>query len=312
MLRLPLLLLLAPLSVLSLPISSSTLQLIFQFPDQRVENLAVRSNGHLLLTFDNEPYVYDLDPTAQQPAPTLVHQFSGVSSTVGIAETSPDIFAVITGNASDVTLLGVPGSFSLWSVDLNPPEPTAKLITSIPEADSLNGLTTLNGSPDIVLIADSTLGAVWRVNIVTGDYSIAIQSPFFTPSSNSSIPGRGINGVHTFGGMLYFTNSAQETFGRVTITNDGSASGEVEILGVPLAAYDDFAFDGEGNAWIATHPNSLSEVNTEGELSNISNNTDFSQPTAVNFGRGSMQEKNTLYMTTYGSTTGGSVIAINV
>lgn len=179
---------------------------------------------------------------------------------------------------------------------------------SIPEASALNGVTTLNGSPDIVLIADSTLGAVWRANVATGDYSIAIESPLFT---NTSTSGRGINGVHTVGEMLYFTNSAQESFGRVPVTGDGSAAGEVELLGTPPASYDDFAIDQGGNAWIATHPNSLTEWTSEGTSSNITGNAEsieMIQPTAVNFGRGSTQEESTLYMTTYG----GQIIAINV
>ncbi|KAL9064304.1 MAG: hypothetical protein Q9161_008973 [Pseudevernia consocians] len=208
----------------------------------------------------------------------------------GITETAPDIFAVVGGNESSA-LIGVPRSFFIWSIDLNTPEPTVKLIASLPEAAVLNGLTTLQRSSDTILAADSTLGAVWRVNIVTGDYSIAIQNSLFEPTSTVPI---GINGVHTSREMLYFTNSAQQSYGRVPITDNGSAAGEIEILARemdPSALYDDFDFDWRGNAWITTHPNSLIEVTTGGKQRNITadcNSTELVQPSSAKFGRGSI------------------------
>lgn len=341
MLRFLSILLLAPFGVLTHPISSSAGQLVFQFPASpvidngaapspssavqlvyqfqdlvKIENTAARSNGHLVLTVVNEPLVYDIDPKARRPSPKLLHKFSGVTSLTGIAETAPDIFAVVVGNWSSATFAAVPGSFSIWSVDLNTPEPTVKIITSIPGAAALNGATPLDGSPDIILIADSTLGAVWRVNVVTGDHSIAIQDPLFTTCTTASPIG--INGLDIFGGKLYFLNSAQVSYGRVPISDDGSAAGEVEILArveVPSARYDDFDMDWEGNAWVATHPNALTEVTIEGKQRNITgdgNIMEMTQPTSATFGRGSKQREKTLYVTTSGSSTaGGQVIAID-
>ncbi len=289
---------------------SSAFHLIFQFPDLHLENLAVRSNGHLIITVVSEPLVYDLDPKASDPSPTLLHRFPNVQGMAGIVETAPDIFAVIGGNES-IALTGVPGSFLIWSIDLNTPEPTVKLITSVPEASALNGLTRLQPSSDIILAADSTLGAVWRVNIVTGDYSIAIQNSLFAPTSTDP---RGINGVHTLRGMLYFTNTAQLSYGRVSITDSGSAAGEVEIL-ARGALYDDFDLDWQDNAWIATHPNSLIEVTMGGKQRNITadcNSTELLQPSSAKFGRGSILDKRVLYVVGYGSlTVGGQVVAVN-
>lgn len=72
-----------------------------------------------------------------------------------IVETASDAFAVIVGNASNTTGLGVPGSFLIWFVDSNTPDPTARLFT---------GLLTLDASLDLLLVGDSTPGIVWRVN----------------------------------------------------------------------------------------------------------------------------------------------------
>lgn len=149
----------------------------------------------------------------------------------GIADTASDIFAMVAGN-SGLTLMGVPGLFSIWSVNLNTPEPKVKLITSIPAGAALNGLTTLDGSPDIILIADSTLGAVRRMNVATGDYSMAIQTSLFKYTSTSP---REMNGARTSEEMLYLPNSALGSYGCVPITNDSCAAGGVEIFGTSQA-----------------------------------------------------------------------------
>ena len=234
----------------------------------------------------NEPFFYDLDLNAHPPSLKTLDQFPNIESTLGIAETAADIFAVVAGDF--VNRQAVPGSFSVWSVDLNTPEPTVKLITSIPEAGGLNGMTTLKEASDVVLVADSLLGAVWRVNVTTGEYGIAIQSPFF--AGENAIP-IGINGVRMFERMLYFTNSAQGIYGRVSITNDGNAAEEVQILGrvkVPAVLYDVFDIDRNGNAWITAHPSFLFEVTSEGNQRNITGHiTDLIQPVSARFGRSS-------------------------
>ena len=278
--------------------------MIYEFSSQRLENIAARSNGHLALTVVSSPQLYDLDPSASSPSPNLLHQFPDATSLAGIAEYSPDVFAVVVGNQSSLGL-GVAGSFSVWSVNLNTPEATVHQITKIPGAEALNGMTYLGS--DTVLIADSSLGAVWKVNVITGAYSIAIQDSHFANSTTA----RGVNGIHAVGGDLYFTNSAQESYGRVSISDDGSAAGDVELFDVPAAAYDDFAIDTEGNAWIATHPSSLTEWSTQGAASDITGGG-MEQPTSVNFGRGSTQEEATLYMVTYGNPEagGGQIFAI--
>lgn len=79
MLRLLLLLLPALSSVVPSSTSSSAGRLVFEFVDQQqLENLAIRSNGHLVLSVINKPFVYDLDPRAHHPLPKVLHQFSGV------------------------------------------------------------------------------------------------------------------------------------------------------------------------------------------------------------------------------------------
>lgn len=143
------------------------------------------------------------------------------------------------------------------------------MITEIPKAVALNGMTNLNGSPNMVLMADSTIGAIWRLDTVTGEHSVAFENPLF---GNTGFFPLGINGVSSYGNMLHFINSARRMYGRVPLNKDGSASEEVQILhrpGLDVLAYDDLAMDREGNAWIATHPHSLNEVMVEGKSRNF-------------------------------------------
>ena len=66
---------------------------------------------------------------------------------------------------------------------------------------------------------------------------------------------------------LYFANSALRPFESIPITADGSAAGKVSIIAqLPRGiAYDDFAIDTKGNAWITSHPFALDEVTPGGK-----------------------------------------------
>ena len=315
MLNLPLLLLLAPLSVLARPASSPasapTVRSIYQFSDFVMENMAARSNGHLLLTASNQPFLYDMDPTAASPSPSQLPSIPGVIGVLGIAETSPDVFAVAAGNYTD--LVPKNGSFSIWQVDMTKSQPTVKLITPIPAAAGLNGMAALTGVSDTILVADSILGAVWKVDVSTGAYSIVIANENFAPNPPPT-PFLGINGLRMSGGNLYFTNSAQGLFGRVTVNSNGAAEGDVQImarLGGSAGLYDDLDLDCEGNSWIATHTDMVLTVTTGSTQTNMTGGaTPFVQPTSARFGRAG--ETGILYVANAGNgEVSGQLIAVN-
>lgn len=246
--------------------------------------------------------MYQLNPKASHPE--FLHQFPNGTSLSGIIETAPDIFIIVVGNWSTATFQATPESFTIWSIDLNPRTPAVKIITPMPGAFALNGVTTLDGSPDIVLISDSVLGAVWKLNVVTGEHGIALQNPLFTNTR-----GRGplaINGLSMYRSAVYFLNSALKLYGRVPVTTDGNAAGEVEVLARAendVSTFDDFAMDWEGNAWVATHSKMVTEISVEGRQRNFTSGADvpdMTQPTSIVFGRGSKEEENTLYIVTAG------------
>ena len=290
---------------------------LFQFQDiddtLRLENLAVRPNGQLILDCVTQPIIYGFDPRQSRPKPTELHRFTNVTSVLGIDEISHDVFAVVVGNFSDPGH-HQPGSFSLWSLDLNPRKPKVTLITAIPEAIALNGLAVLKGKEPMVLIADSVDGVLWRVDPKTRKYTSIYDSPLL---ANITATGMGVNGIRIFEKKLYFINSGQETYGRIRLHHDASAAGEVELLArQKIGIWDDFDIDWEGNAWVATHRGQVTEITLEGRQRNMTLCEDFEMldPTSARFGRGSKKEENTLYIVTAGKkgTGGGQVLAADV
>ena len=316
MLTSTLLLLLAPFSALARPTlsqrQSPNIQMIHEFPGIVLENLAARSNGHLLISASNQPHLYDINPSASSPTPVTLPAISDVAGLFGIAETAPDVFAVAAGNytGNGGSETPTPGSFSVWSVDMTTSEPTVKLITTMPDAGGLNGMTALNGFSGNVLIADSTLGGIWKVDVATGSHSMVIQDSHFANTVTGSL---GINGLRMFEGSLYFTNSVLGTYGRLPITSAGAAAGTVDILSRSPSTsdiYDDLDLSSAGNAWITTHSNAVTEVTAGGTQTNMTGNgNSFLQPTSARFGRGA--EDQTLYVVNAGNTGTGQLVAVS-
>ena len=80
--------------------TSVTTRNIAVFPNGTwVENINILSNGQPLVTLVNVPELYQVDPR-RILEPRLVQWLPGVEALLGIAEVTPDVFAVIAGNFS--------------------------------------------------------------------------------------------------------------------------------------------------------------------------------------------------------------------
>ena len=172
----------------------------------------------------------------------------------------------------------------------------------------LNGLITLN--PSTVLVADTTKGVVWATDIHTGVSRVAINDPLMAPSASFPI---GVNGLRLRGSTLYFTNTVQSLFAKVSINANGTAVGKaVGISHSPGGgSYDDFALDSNGNAFLGTNGgNSIEKVGLKGEpqviVAGNVNSTEIAEPTSAQFGR-TVKDRRTLYVTTGG----GLAIPVN-
>lgn len=301
------------------------------------ENLAVCDNGDILVTMISpSASLYRIaNPQSSNPTTTLVHTFPDVESLLGIAELKPNFFVVVGTNASGV--VAIPGTGILWSVDFSvSSSPLITEITALPQVSYPNGMTALPENDSAVLLADSTLGCVWRIDIHTKAVDIAVQLPQMEPPSTASTP-IGINGVHAtqdpFGStVLYWSNSFETTIYSINIDGCTGAmlSGQQEprIRARAEDGYlfiDDFAIDSKGGIWAAANFNNT--VLYASVKSHIlrpfvgsENSLLMAGCTSCCFGRRSGTD-NVLYVTNSGAevypvngtlTMGANVVAINV
>lgn len=304
-------------------------RIVHQFPNPTwVENIAVRSNGKLLLNLLTTPDILQLDPNSPA-SPILLHRFSSSLALLGIAELYPHVFYIAAGNFSAATSSVGTGTWSVWKVDLSKfceDKPIASSglvvskVTDMPEAGFLNGVTVL--SEDTLLLSDSSLGLIWRLNVKTAKYKKIIDVPEMKPLPNSSLP-IGINGIKIFKSSLYWANFEYFTFHRAKIDTKGHLIGKVEMLEKGTNV-DDFTIDSKGNAWFAENSfNQLGVINVKGGVVRTAlgsiDQTTVPGPTSCAFGRGH-DDRETLYVVTSGGlagpingtiTTGGNVIAVD-
>ncbi|KAK8036951.1 hypothetical protein PG991_001265 [Apiospora marii] len=249
---------------------ASIVKSIYGFPVEFVENLQTLSNGSLLLSTMESPtgFLYTLDPKAAVPQARLVTTFDrSVTALTGLSplpgRPGEELYAVSGGLHTSFAF--EKGSMAVHIVSVN----EGKVVDSIPVPDTatMNGMAALPRHPHILLSADSIDGRILSIDTQTRQVRVLLKHDLLgaVPVVNTSfpVPPIGINGLRVRGDHLYFTNSNQGTFVRVRIDEWGHCKGDFEVLArSPDAAhiYDDFAFDGAGNAYIATHSSSVFKV----------------------------------------------------
>jgi hypothetical protein len=225
-------------------------------PGSWFENVALRHNGDLLVTM-LAPYasIYSIQkPLSASPSVSVIN-IPNANGTLGIAETSPDVFAIVAGSFSSLAM-PVPGTQTMWELDMSGPQPKTRLIASMPDAGLLNGVAKL---PHLsaILVADSGLGKVWRVDIKTGKYVLAAEVPEMAAVPMHAAPQLGVNGVRITGdGFMYFSNSNRAAIYRLRIDRNGFAvkGAKAECVAqFDADNIDDFAIDGNGEYWAATN-----------------------------------------------------------
>jgi hypothetical protein len=314
--------------------------LVHQFPNPTwIENIAVRCTGQLILTTATTPDVYYVNPASPAKA-TLIHHFSQNLAAMGITELKPDHFYVLAGNFSLAPLsLGL-NTNSVYSIDLSSYHPSSntgavvKKVADVPKIRFGNGLTTLDASKNLVIIADSIAGAVWVLNIQTGEYRILLQEPEMIPPPSSGPP-IGINGVRVLPSSsssgnvyIYFDNTNAHLFCRIPLSlSTLQKTGPVQVLANLTSqglTTDDFALDqAEGVAYVAGQQNQILQIPLEGgpavDVLGGLDQTVVAGPTSVALARGQGSE-GTIYVTTNGGllspvngtyTEGGKVLAVD-
>lgn len=286
-----------------------------------LENIAVRRNGDLLVTqFAPAPVLYTVrDPTLQNATLHIVHEFASITNILGIVETHPDTFTVVGGNAT-ANATGYIGTFSAWEISFSHPTVKVSKIVDIPEAKFLNGVVALPSAPRIVLIADSQLGLLFRLDTDSGAYQIIADRPEFKPHAErfNKTVGFGINGVKIRNGWLYFSNTNLVNIYRVGITQDGfiakNGKAAVELYADlnPVTTFlDDFEIGPDGTVWAVTNDdNTLVAVRPHSQkvevVAGAKDQLKLAGGTGAAFGR-TRKDAHLLYV----STTGGLDAPIN-
>ncbi|CZR65099.1 uncharacterized protein PAC_14999 [Phialocephala subalpina] len=299
-------------------------KVIHQFPlPTWIENLAVRSNGDLLLTILTSPELYLLNPSDPKEA-VLVHKFEDVLGLSGVVEVKEDVFYVAGSNYSLATFSNEGSSF-VWEVDMTSfskgSKANIKKIAHLTSAGLPNGMELFSKDEGTVWIADSQIGVVWKVNINDGKVENIIEVDEMKPPPPPALQ-MGINGLKIRDNYLYWSNTGLMLFCRIKIDGAGKATGPVEVLERGILI-DDFVFDKKGNAWLATHGmNTLAVVKPSGGVVTAAGSIDkltVAGGTACQFGRTS-SDGDILYLVTTGGMSapvngteveGGKVVAIN-
>jgi len=102
-----------------------------------------------------------------------------------------------------------------------------------------------------VLITDSALGKIWRVDVQSGRAETWLASDLLKPLAGERSPGA--NGLRLNGQQVYVSNSATRKLYTVALDSRGRAAGGLVEQPAVLNGIDDFAIDANGALYIATH-----------------------------------------------------------
>lgn len=233
-----------------------------------LENIAVRSNGDLLVTkLWPSAAIYTIRaPWERHNTLEQVISIPSIQSIYGLAQVAPsrqgvETFIFVGGNS---TAPGgtVTGSFGAWAIDFESPggEVKVRKISDMSlQSKFLNGVTAVPGISNVVLVADSANGLVGRLELTTGIFD---TSTFRFPLEMDPVEGArlpiGVNGIQVRNENLYWTNSFQACIYCIAITPTGfparySGPELVANLSKGVNFLDDFAFDVDGNIYASTN-----------------------------------------------------------
>ena len=302
------------------------------FKGQRVENLAVRSNGEILVTVSSPvAAVYQVSPSNAYP-PIRVASFPKSKGAFGIVELGSNKFYVAT--SSSTTKNVVAKSSHLFEIDMSAfkasqgkplPSTSIRRVADLPNARFPNGVTAATSpSSSVILVADSRVGCVWRVDSKSGDVTrINEATGSFESLDGTSLGINGVKVVKILGQrFLFYTNTATSSVYKVLIKPLGALNGPVmRISSSDAVTYDDFDVTSDGDVYVVSPGGGLynyasgSGPDDGGDPAPLASLVDTSTgalrtPTSVRFGRGSGQKF--LYVTTNTKSGDGGVVSVDV
>ncbi len=267
------------------------------------ENLAVRSNGKVLVNMLEAPHLFMINPETKNA--TLIHESTAGTSLFGITEIQPDLFAFAVGNYS-ITTGPVDGTSSIWTVDFRHYEKTkeapVKKVAAFPEAGLVNGITAISPWSSKIIVTDSAKALLYALDYNTGAYETVLAGASLGYAADAALK-IGVNGVRTYQNYLYYTNTDQQLLYRVHINLDGHPTDQPEAVGSVWG--DDFSISHDGNvAYVGGVLNNTVErvdikKNKTTVIAGSRDSLDVAGVTSTALGR-TKKDRNTLYMSSEG------------
>ncbi len=255
--------------------------------NEHAENVAVASDGTIYVTLHNAAAVWVRQPdgtTLRIPFPKPANLITRVNGIVITGEQE----AVVAVLSQDASIAGV------WRIN---DDHSIERIVSLPSNASPNGMA--RDSAGNLYIADDLLGCIWRVVPGSSTAEVWSQSVLLNRNTASGVVPYGADGIKVFKGVLFVSNPSQSTIVRIPICSNGAAgSPEVQWSGPAFSNSDDFAFDVQGDLYVANIlDQTITRVDQEGHVSTFLEQSDgLNYPTAVAFGRQGADKLN-LYIT---------------
>ena len=160
--------------------------------------------------------------------------------------------------AGRMFMTGQGSALGIWRLT---PDGKGTLFAKLPQGAWPNGMTV--GPDQLLYVADSALGTIWRVNPDSGAVDRAVESDALRARRFIALA-PGANGIHFFGRQLFVTVSDAARVLEFRLEQNGSLTApRVLAEGIPG---DDFAIDTEGTLYITTHPfNTIVRVTQDGK-----------------------------------------------
>ncbi|CAG9984988.1 unnamed protein product [Clonostachys byssicola] len=289
-------------------------------PEIWTDGICIRPSGHALAAVIESPHLYSIDlrfnpedPFSRGKPPKIVQVFPDCTTAVNVTRlrnSESEDYAVVTAHV-DVPNKAIK-DVCIYRVSFGPDgqddPPALSKIAMLP--DVIFGFGMIQLSDDVLLVADTTKGTIWRVQISTGEPSILYHDP------DTTLPLNGeafcMNRIQVAAGFLWYTNTTQARLYRVPIEyiNDGA---DIKVTGTPTIVAEGCAHndgmvvtkDGRmaylssyvlGNLWRV-------DVDPETGVGEVNSLVDLVSPTAMQLVYHPDDEKPTLYVASCGAWT---------
>ncbi|KAH8887225.1 hypothetical protein GQ53DRAFT_609058, partial [Thozetella sp. PMI_491] len=250
-----------------------------------IEIMAARASGQLLLPHTNVPELWGFTPETKVAVKLL--SFPGALGLTGIAEISPDVFAVAAGNFSTRDMTVKSGSWTIWKVDLTGGTPKATRIKSVPDSGFFLGIAAIDNST--ILIADARKGSLYKMDMMSGDYSVVLADKSMDRNGQLA----GIHGLHYIDGHAYYTNTFGGGLWKLQVDSSGKAMGSPTQV-TPLSRPEDFVRGPGGVFYVGRMAGMITKLTPDGKTSQY---VGASGSTSLVLGRGD-KDRNVLYIST--------------